>query len=293
MRPASAARASNHASLAALIALAVFTAAVIVVAVGTLMREPSGANAASRGGSAVHNQPTDPFTAAAIRRYLSHRAGDITACAYDVDSHTLYVYRPDVRETTASIMKVDILATLLHQAQSNGGLLGTPQGALAEEMIEDSDNDDAQDLWDEEGGSAAVGDFDDDAHMDETAPNPDGYWGLSTTTARDQVALLQHVLLPNALLDPVSRGYEHRLMLDVTPSQRWGVSAGVGPGAHVALKNGWLPLAQGDWQVNSIGAVVGSGRHYFIAVLTTGDPTEGYGIRTIEHISAAAWHALA
>jgi hypothetical protein len=81
-------------------------------------------------------------------------------------------------------------------------------------------------------------------------------------------------------------------MRNVIPFDHWGVSGGLGPTAVVALKNGWLPLEGGDWQVNSIGQVVGSGRHYLIAVMTNGDPTEDFGIATIERISAAAWQAL-
>jgi hypothetical protein len=62
----------------------------------------------------------------------------------------------------------------------------------------------------------------------------------------------------------------------------------------VALKNGWLPLvgANSDWQVNSIGSIVGSGRRYLVAVMTNENPTEGYGIATIEHVSGAIWQAL-
>ncbi|MGH3164897.1 MAG: serine hydrolase, partial [Trebonia sp.] len=75
---------------------------------------------------------------------------------------------------------------------------------------------------------------------------------------------------------------------------RWGVSSGVPSGATVALKNGWLPLnaASTDWQVNSVGWVSGDGRDYLIAVLTTGNPTEQYGISTIDALSARAWSAL-
>jgi hypothetical protein len=47
----------------------------------------------------------------------------------------------------------------------------------------------------------------------------------------------------------------------VTPGQAGGISGGVPPGVTVALKNGWLPLdGNGDWQVNSIGWVIGDGR---------------------------------
>ncbi len=234
----------------------------------------------------------DPFANDSLRNYLAHRRGDVSAAVYDITRGTTYVYRPNVPEQTASIMKVDILATLLHERQRSGLGLSPAQQSLAREMIEDSDNDDAQKLWDEEGGSTAVDSFDAQVGMDQTTPNAAGYWGLSWTTARDQLKLLRRVMTPNALLDFGSRAYEYELMRHVVASQRWGVSAGVGREATVALKNGWLPLHRGDWQVNSIGKVAGSRHRYLIAVLTSGQPTEGYGIATIQRISAATWRAL-
>ena len=59
----------------------------------------------------------------------------------------------------------------------------------------------------------------------------------------------------------------------------------------MAVKDGWLPLdaADTDWQINSIGWVSGSGRDYLMAVLTTGNPTEQYGIDTINELSAIVW----
>jgi hypothetical protein len=60
----------------------------------------------------------------------------------------------------------------------------------------------------------------------------------------------------------------------------------------VALKNGWLPLDSGGWQVNSIGYVNGDGRNYVIAVLTDGG-TEANGIATIEELSGFIWRELA
>lgn len=234
----------------------------------------------------------NPFAQPSLRGYLAHRSGNVSAAVYDISDHRTYLYRSDVREQTASIMKVDILATLLHERQRSGLGLSPAQQSLARDMIEESDNDDAQKLWDEEGGSAAVGSFDHEAGMDETTPDAAGYWGLSWTTALDQVRLLRRVMLRNRLLNFRSRAYEYELMRHVVVSQRWGVSAGVGSHATVALKNGWLPLRSGDWQVNSIGKVAGSRHRYLIAVLTSGQPTEGYGIATIQRISGATWRAL-
>ena len=135
-------------------------------------------------------------------------------------------------------------------------------------MIEESDNDDAQDLWDTEGGATAVSAFDAAAGLTQTTPDAAGYWGLSTTTAADQVQLLRTLAYPNAVLTPASRAYELNLMEHVDADQAWGVSAGVAAGSTVALKNGWLSLSGGGWQVNSIGYVDGHGRNYVIAVLT-------------------------
>jgi hypothetical protein len=159
-------------------------------------------------------------------------------------------------------------------------------------MIEESDNDDAQDLWDGEGGATAVGAFDNTAGLTQTDPDGPGYWGLSTTTAADQVQLLRTVAFPNGILTPASQAYELNLMEHVDSAQSWGVSAGVVAGSTVALKNGWLPLDSGGWQVNSIGYIDGDGRDYVIAVLTD-DDTESDGINFIQGLSGLIWQELA
>ena len=102
------------------------------------------------------------------------------------------------------------------------------------------------------------------------------------------------MIAKDALLSAADRGYALQLMEDVTPDQRWGVSGGVGPRATVALKDGWLPLNEAgtDWQGNSIGRISGGGRDYLVAVLTTGNPTEQYGIDSIGRLSAIIWKSM-
>jgi hypothetical protein len=234
---------------------------------------------------------TNPLRSSAMRTLLSHRSGRIAIAVESLPAGRLYWYHPGVREQTASIMKVDILETLLRQSIVAHQPLSEQTTDLAQGMIENSNNDDAQDLWDQEGGASAVASYNAAAGLRATSPNTAGYWGLSWTTAPDQVALLKQLVAPHGLLDRGAQDYQLGLMSNVESDQRWGVSGGVPSSARIALKNGWLPLTGNDWQVNSIGRIRGDGRWYLIAVLTTGDPTEAYGIDTIEAISALVWKA--
>ena len=61
-----------------------------------------------------------------------------------------------------------------------------------------------------------------------------------------------------------------------------------------AVHHDWLPLddSDTDWQINSVGWVSGRGRDYLMAVLTTGNPTEQYGIDTISQLAALVWKRM-
>jgi beta-lactamase class A len=241
-----------------------------------------------------HDSPGegDIFDVPAVASYLAATPQDVTAAVYDDDTGVTSVYRPGVAQDTASIVKVDILATLLAQGQADGQGLAPADEPIAKAMIEESDNNDAQELWNSEGGATAVGTFDTAAGLTQTVPDAAGYWGLTTTTAADQVQLVRTVAYPNAILTPASQAYELNLMEHVDPDQTWGVSAGVPAGSTMALKNGWLPLDAGGWHVNSIGYIDGDGRDYVIAVLTT-DDNEADGINFIQGLSALIFQELA
>jgi hypothetical protein len=235
---------------------------------------------------------TNPLRTRAMRTLLSHRAGQIGIAVENLHTGKLWWYHPGYREQTASIVKVDILETLLRHAMDANTPLGEETAETAQGMIENSDNDDATDLWNQVGGASGIAAYNAKAGLTATSPNTDGYWGETLTTAPDQITLLKQLALPHGLLNRASQDYQLGLMSNVESDQRWGVSGGVPSSARIALKNGWLPLSGGDWQINSIGRIKGDGRWYLIAVLTTGDPTEEYGIDTIEAISALVYRAL-
>jgi beta-lactamase class A len=169
-------------------------------------------------------------------------------------------------------------------------------------MIEDSDNDAATSLWYAVGGAASIRSFNQKAGLAHTSPSscvdcpgfPWPGWGLTTTTPADQLGLLRALVEPSPLLTARDRSYALSLMENVTPSQRWGISGGVPAQVTVALKNGWLPLnaAGTDWQINSVGWVSGQERDYLMAVLTTGNPAEQYGIDTIDQLAAIVWAGM-
>lgn len=226
-----------------------------------------------------------------VSDFAARRAGRVSVAVLDVRTGTTYLYAPGKHYNAASTAKVQILATALHEAQQAHRNLTTKERAEAVPMIEGSDNDAAEALWERIGENRAVQSFDDLVPMPETVVSP--AWGLTQITAPDSVRLVLRLVEPNSLLHKRSRAYALDLMEHVTRLERWGVSAGVPTNARVVLKNGWLPQPATAWSVNSMGWVHGYGRDYVIAVLTDHDSSEGYGVSTIEGISRRVWAALA
>jgi len=244
------------------------------------------------GGYWVAFGPDDAEMGPDVASYAAGRMGNVTAAVYDRATGRTTVYGPGVVETTASVEKVDILATLLSQAQAAGRALTAGEQSAAAAMVQESDNDSATALWNETGQGVDEAAYNASAGMGQTAIDPAYRWGFTTTTALDQVTLMRTVGYPGPSLTAPSQALMLDLMSHVDPTQAWGVSAGPGLGDYVALKNGWYPtspIGPGGWQVNSIGLVQGHGRDYAIAILTAGDPSEAYGIDTIEGISSLVW----
>ena len=248
--------------------------------------------------SAADGPHSDPLGATAAS-YVSTRTGTVLAAVYDVSTGQTWSLGQGKPQDEASVVKLDVLETLLAQRGADG--LSASDQSLAQSMIEDSDNDSATSLWDEVGGAAGIRAFNNTAKLTDTSPSlcvncpnfPWPGWGLTTTVATDQLTLLKALIGPGPLTK-AERGYALSLMENVTESQRWGVSGGVPAQVTVALKNGWLPLdsADTDWQINSVGWISGQGRNYLMAVLSTGNPSEQYGIDTIDQLAAMVWNGL-
>ena len=230
--------------------------------------------------------PVTPFTPATIA-FIHTLPATVTAAVEDLNTGAVFTYDPGPQLSLASTFKVQILGTLLGEAQSQGrGLTATEQN-LASRMIEISDNSAGQALFDEVGGAAAVQGWDDSIGMTNTTVFTN--WGLTTTTAVDQLTLLRAFVVPNPFLNNGSRAFALFLLGHVEASQVFGIIYGPSRSEILAAKTGRLP----DLGVrNAIGWVDGGGRDYLIAILVQNEPTDQIGEAAMGAISQSSWNTL-
>ncbi|MEV0224957.1 serine hydrolase [Streptomyces sp. NPDC050704] len=221
----------------------------------------------------------DALLAAAMKSVTVEHGADVAVAVLDVESGDNAAYG-DGAFDTASIVKVDILAALLLQAQDAGRYLSAQEKAYATAMIQNSDNASATALWYAIGQARGLRAANERFGLGHTEGGDGALWGLTQTTAADQLALLRQVFGDESELSEASRTYLRGLMGDIAAGQDWGVSAA---GAPFALKNGWLPrTATGLWDINSIGRVTVHGREYLVAALSDGNSTKENGISLVE-----------
>jgi len=227
----------------------------------------------------------------------AHGKARVTAAVLDLDrpGHAPTVFGEDTPYDTASIIKVDILAALLLEAQDSGRALTAQERAQTKKMIEHSDNAAANALWRRIGLAPGLKAANKRLGLTETQGGPGGKWGLTRTTSADQIRLLRAVFDPGQAtktgsrpaLGAASRAYIRTLMSHVADDQSWGVSAAGRSGR--ALKNGWLQRDTTDlWDVNSVGRITAGGHHYLVAVLSDGNKTMKDGVSLVERAARTA-----
>jgi hypothetical protein len=226
---------------------------------------------------------------AALAPVRRDQTGSLAVGITDLSTGVTASYHPRELFHTASIVKADILATVLLQAQRQHAGLSPAEQQLATAMIEESDNDAASALWNTIGAAPGLAAADRVLGLRYTEPGPGGLWGLTATTVTDQLRLLAALTSRHSPLTAVARHYELTLMRSVADGQNWGVTAAADPGSRPAVKNGWLPDASsGGWVINSIGVLRHDGQRLLVAVLSSGQPTQAAGISQVQAAARAA-----
>jgi hypothetical protein len=243
--------------------------------------------------TATHCRPifTKAFISGLHRRFPDQR---VTASIQDVrDGCSFHLHR-NLRITTASIVKAQVLGAVLLKAQSEHRPLDRRERHDIHPMIRWSYNDPyVPDLYDDVGGVAGMNRFDRRMHAFHTV-NTDEF-GATVTTSGDRTNIVRRMLFGGGPMRRAYRDVAWGYMSDVTPTQRWGITAGMRQGWRVALKNGFYPIPGHDWRVGSTGFLRAPHERsgYAITVMTDDDVTQVAGIRLVERVVRRAADALA
>ena len=214
-----------------------------------------------------------PHMLAAIG-YTDTRSGDV-AFAVRTDRR-FYGYRPDHDEWSASVVKAMLMVAYLNEPEIEGRNLNAHDRQLLTPMITESDNDDAQIVFDtvRQGAlralAARVG-------MTHFATSP--IWGETEVSAADQTRFFLHI---DSFIPARHRAYAMSLLAGIVPSQRWGIG-GVAP-------KGWKLYFKGGWGYGTglldhqVALLVRGCARVSIAVLTMHDGSHAYGKDTLRGI---------
>lgn len=253
--------------------------------------DPVTVSAASVPAAAPAGVPAPPpppaaVVADAVSGWHAAESGHLAVVVQDLSTGRTQSYGDaDHAFATASVVKVDILATLLLQEQ---GRLSSRQKEVAGRMIRQSSNGAASTLWKEIGREKGLAAANATFGLTQTKGGTRGRWGATTTTTADQLRLLQVVFTDDSPLTPDARTYLQSLMGGVATDQDWGVTAADSRGdTHAFVKNGWLPRT-GGWAVTSVGKVEHEGHPLLVAALSDGGATQKKGISVVELVATHA-----
>lgn len=245
-------------------------------------------------------QPTTPVQAVtqeqrvlnAWQQINYNGAAKVSMALYNNKTGKTVVYTPRGTASgfyNASIVKLSILTQYLRNNNMSYNSLAYMN---AVNMITHSDNNAATYLYNLDGGPQGLQNFYNWMGMSSSTANLYRYWGLNTTSATDQLNLLNAIYYRGNILTPAKLGIIKNLMSQVESDQQWGV--GNVTGANVQVKNGWLPLGNGytNAVINSLGHIQNTKVDYTLAILTNGNTMQFTGINLANQIGAAAYRAL-
>jgi hypothetical protein len=244
-------------------------------------RPPGCGGRGYRGGGSLPAGFPGPAAAARAARYLAGRTGRTAVAVLDTEGRTwgVHIHRTFV---TGSVVKAMLLVAYLRRLDAAGRRRIDPVSAsFLYPMIHVSDNAAATQCWSIVGDrglyavarAAGMTDF-----------SISGIWARAQLSAADQARFFFEMpsLIPHEFV-----GYARFLLSTIAGYESWGIPAVARPrGYRVFFKGGWRPTVLGQL-VHQIGRLEGHHRTFSIAVMTDGDPSMGYGIATIQGVTAA------
>ena len=224
-----------------------------------------------------------------------------TASVYDTRSDCWYHLHPDLSLTTASAIKLQVLAANLDRVEALGRSLTDSERAAAERMLWYSHNAPPTSQLYGLVGTAGMAAFSE--AVGATTIQHNQIYGITRSTATDltRSSLATLNLEVSSPLTVESRETAREVLADVHFTQTWGVSAGLPDDHDVWLKNGFFPCrscqpfaGQYTWRVSSTGYIERpDDTGWAITVLTDGATTQEQGVVAVEAIASAIASELA
>jgi hypothetical protein len=221
-----------------------------------------------------------------LAAYLASQGSSMGAVVYDVTRNQYYAYNEGTRFTLASSDKVYIMCSYLDWLEGQGRGPNDDELSLLTTMIENSDNNAAQALFNRLGGAAAQQRFFQKIGITgyvPYAPVP-SYWGYAQLTPSAMAHMLT-LLQQGKILNDNDRKLAFNLMNNIESDQRMGVGITAPQGATYYMKDGWVDPPDGGWALNSSGIVIVGQETYIITVYSEQHPS--YEWSAVEHVCGA------
>ncbi len=207
--------------------------------------------------------------------WVRQRRGDVAFAVID-EKGRMRGYRANQPYICASVVKAMLLVAYLQRDPTpSPGMRST----LAS-MIQYSDNHAADTVY------RIVG----DSGLNRVAKRagmtnfgPRGWWSLTMITPGDQARFFYTM---DRQIPPKARPFARKVLSHISTEQSWGVPKAARPLKWtVFFKGGWRPTDRGQL-VHQIARLERGKRKIAIAVMTDGNPSQGYGIATIRGVAA-------
>ncbi len=217
-----------------------------------------------------------------LAAYVNQLGDNVAMAVYVPAQHRYYTFDANRAMETASTIKIVILVTLLNQVESQGRSLTADEQAEAAAMIEVSDNDAAQNLYDEEGGNDAIAGYMASIGINDLGLTLNGF-GTFTMPPTSMIQLLED-LRTASILTPDDCQYVLDLMANVSSDEQMGLGDTAPPGATVQLKDGYGVEDDGLNVMVTVGILTYHDQVYDVAVFTRREQNEDQGTTYVNTI---------
>lgn len=225
-----------------------------------------------------------------LASYLNGLGDDAGLLVYVPSQNRTYAYNADQQFETASVIKVVILITLLNYVEGQHRALTSDEQSEAAAMIEESDNDAAQALYNEVGFNDGIA-----AYMASIGINhltlTLGGFGTSQVLPQTMIHILED-LRTASILTPADCQYALSLMGQIASDEQMGLGDTAPPGATVQMKDGYGLEDDGLNVMVTVGIVTYQGHVYDVALFTRREQTVQQGIDYVNTICQAIALAL-